>query len=391
MPVGFATGQLSVGYQNLLEYSTSTVTVSSEDSALPKENLLNRMRGARRWKSTDVDAAHWVKVDLGETDYASQGQSSYSSPGDWDATIRASGAFPPGRIQPGTLVITFPGPVVVTDDGAGGFTGTGVDTGASTVDYLTGVVSVAWTAAPSSGAVSASWTHDNGVVPDYLGLTDLKVNDLRDVFVGVTIHSSWDDSSWSSAGFSLNAWPVIFHPFDAGLPMGRYFRVEFGAVTVGTTVSATTVFLGRRLTFSEPMEAGFDPFDVSTKSVKAQAAGGLDLGDVVIDTRHRFQAKFGGAGIDASLFDDGGGGSSQRGGGPAAKGWSAEPSIGRWLRSYYNARRAHYVFHDGEDGAYVQIYGKGDGRVRTGYRWPGRRGLRVGWLPEPDKMIERDE
>lgn len=66
-------------------------------------------------------------------------------------------------IRRGTVTIVFPGPVNVVDNGLGGFTGTGVNTATSTINYTTGVVSITFTALPAAGQVYATYDYHPGL------------------------------------------------------------------------------------------------------------------------------------------------------------------------------------------------------------------------------------
>jgi len=57
-------------YDNLIDPSAVTVTVSSEDAALPGSNVQNALRG-RVWRTEDSTAAEYITFDLGATGTAS--------------------------------------------------------------------------------------------------------------------------------------------------------------------------------------------------------------------------------------------------------------------------------------------------------------------------------
>lgn len=66
-------------------------------------------------------------------------------------------------IRRGTVTIVFPGAINVVDNGLGGFTGTGVNTALSTINYTTGVVSITFTALPAAGQVYATYDYHPGL------------------------------------------------------------------------------------------------------------------------------------------------------------------------------------------------------------------------------------
>lgn len=425
-----ATGDVFLGYQNFLALSQNVgggVTVSTEDALHPVENLWDRHRFTR-WQSDDLaTATHDVIVDCGETALTAQSVTAYVS-GDWDHTFgladddAAQFGTPQGLpdgiqqppnvssfVEPNSVSITFPGPVVITDDGAGNLTGTGVSSG--TINYVTGVASISWSAAPSAGDVTADWIYEHALLPNYLCITDLKMGGVRRL---PHRGGGWNLQGFSIAGAPsaagtwipnvklLNYWPVIFaarsdgsinsDPDGAALTTGhRFWRFRFQSEFVGENISCSNIMLGRVVTLSQRMAPGFDPWSIKTVSRKGRSRGGVSLGVVLERVEHSFAPKFGRHGLTTSDFHGGGGGNTSAAGtGPSFAGILADASLDRFVRGYLIPQWPVAAFYDGPDGADVRGWGTGGPRLRTRFTRPLGREFGFQLDLDTDNLPEAD-
>lgn len=103
-----------------------------------------------------VTAGQQVFKNATDGNYASEKVSASLGTGD-GAVVLFSGTLAPIPVRPGTVVVTA-GAITGTDNGGGAITGSGI-TGASTINYATGAISVTFAVAPS-GAVPVSVVHE---------------------------------------------------------------------------------------------------------------------------------------------------------------------------------------------------------------------------------------
>ena len=131
-------------------------------------------------------------------------------------------------VVPGSLTVTA-GTVTGTDNGDGGVGGTGVTDADSTVDYLTGAVTVVFATAPSAQPTVTYQTFETLDSRDIRDIGDtpatLRVRNKEDAG-GIILQVSDDRSTWISLfKRSVEAWEVP----DCGRTSVRFMRVYASA------------------------------------------------------------------------------------------------------------------------------------------------------------------
>lgn len=125
-------------------------------------------------------------VTAGTEVFANQTDGSYSSTSYVDSvgvgngsTTSFSKTLSVKVTKPFSFKILTNNTVVAQDNGVGGFTGTGINTGASSINYTTGALVIAFTSAPASGAViTTTYSADIELAED---------NYLRELDLGLTV------------------------------------------------------------------------------------------------------------------------------------------------------------------------------------------------------------
>ncbi len=377
-----------IGYHSYQDFAGVTVTGGYTDAGYSVARVLERHRHTR-WLGTVPDG-QWQKLrfDLGSAGpetFENIASSIGTGPITFSNVPVPVGSQSEGRnALPNTVTVTCHSAshpdIVATDDGAGNLTGTDCS---GTIDYLGGFFTFSTPLSVTNPWLDIEFRYDRFGRPTYLAVVDGFRAGPASPLTVLSL-ASYTASDWSSGIWGLSVEPlwsagVLFSLFDPPAAR-RYWEVAWPTGSGERTQGASVVLLGKVLTLSEGMAAGFDMGRRKLVTSQKRDRAGNFLPAVIEGVDQDLKLKLPSAGL---AYQDLAFSSS--------RGLFQTPSIDRMLRSYWSRGIPMALQWKSFDLAdEMSFWARGKPSVAAPFISPIRRGLTLEFDVQAERHAEED-